>query len=235
LVATSFFEKREVIMIIDRAQLIGLEEGDVLVVNSPYGQKFYFAVLERNQSKVFLSATENRAEDLLPVRNIAWKYLVVDDAGDMYDDKDKEVTPYFLGGKILKGMAKNAAKEYRTRIMPNMKIVRNGIVQIPVAEGRVPEVKKNLRKIQCVVFNNEYGDSTAVLFEMFSRAIRGTPPEELPLYLDHLYKAVRNFEKMKEMQLVRIIASEVFFSDEQGVVLTEESAEVIRKMMEGNG
>ena len=220
-------------MLITREQLAGLEAGDVLVLGSPCGQSFYFVVLERVLAKVVLSAPENKIGDVLPVRNIAWEYLIVDDAG-ICDSKDKDFTEYFLGGTIIKGALKDVAKEYRTRLMPNMKLVHKGIVQVPVGEGRVEAVKKTLKKIQCLVFNADYGDSTAILFEMFSRAIQGTPPGELPLYLDHLYKAVLKFERMKEAQLVRVVASEVFFSNEPDAIsLGGEVDEVIRKMREG--
>ena len=221
-------------MLITREQLAGLEVGDVLHLSSPCGQSFYFAVLERDRAKVVLFAPENKIGDVLPVRNIAWEYLVVDDAGDICDRKDKDFTEYFLGGTIVKGVLKDVALEYRTRLMPNMKIVHKGMVQVPVTEDRVGAVKKNLRKIKCIVFNSDYGDSTAILFEMFSRAIQGAPSGELPLYLDHLYKAVLQFEKMKEAQLVRVVASEVFFSNEPDAVpLGGEVDEVIRKMMKG--
>ncbi|OIO31311.1 hypothetical protein AUJ77_00155 [Candidatus Nomurabacteria bacterium CG1_02_43_90] len=221
-------------MIITREQLAGLEVGDVLSLSSPCGQIFYFVIMERDRAKVILSAPENKIGDVLPVKNIAWEYLIVDDAGDICDSKDKDLTEYFLGGTIMKGALKVVAKEYSTRLMPNMKLVHKGIVQVRVGEDRVEAVKKTLKKIQCVVFNADYGDSTAILFEMFSRAIQGTPPGELPLYLDHLYKAVLKFEKMKEGQLVRVVASEVFFSNEPDAIpLSGEVDEVIRKMREG--
>lgn len=185
-------------MPIRKPQLRDLEEGDVIFLDTKPIGLCCMAVLERDHSKLVLSAAASCVEEIIPIRSPQWgEYLTVDEEGNVCDVNGNDLTRRFLYGEVLIGRAMDVAKKYRSRIMPNMKLLQNGVVRFDLAPERKEEILRTIMKVHHMVFNKDYGNNHALLFEMFTRLVKGTPPQELPIYLSSLVNTLDIFSQIQ--------------------------------------
>lgn len=171
-------------MAIRKQQILALKAGDVIFLKFPISTTLCMVVLEREHAKLVLSVGAGRVEDLIPVRCPQWEYLTVDEAGGLCGPNGEDVTELFLDGEILIGKAMDVAKKYRSRIMPDTKLVRGAIAPFEHDDPeRTREILRNILQIHYMCFNNDYKGNHVLAFEMFARLVKGTPSQDMPTYL----------------------------------------------------
>lgn len=213
-------------MPIRKQQIIALEAGDVVFINvQPFGV-CCLAVLERELSKLVLSVAADRVEELVPVRTPQWGYLTIDECGNILDQDGDNLTNEFSHGEILIGKAVDVADKYRRRIMPDLRLLRNGKACVSVENGRGDDVRRMMLKIQNMVFNNDYSNDNALLFEMYTRLVKGAPVNELPIYLSALLGTLTMFSRVQE---ITSTLEEAFSADE--ISVGKEAEDVMGRMM----
>lgn len=213
-------------MPISKKQIMALKTGDVILVNLSQFGVCCLAVLERELSNLVLSVGADRVEKLTPVRTPQWGYLTIDEDGNILNQDGDNLTDDFLHCEILAGKAEYVAEEYRRRIMPNRKLLKNGKARIYVDRGRSDEVRRMIMKIQNMVFNNDYDDDQVLLLEMYTRLVKGVPVEELPIYMSTFINTMTTFSG------VRALANSIEKSFSTGEIpIGKEAEDVMERMM----
>lgn len=214
-------------MAISKQQICMLQAGDVIHFESIMGDRCYTAVLEREGSKLVLSAGAKQIAGLRPVRHARWEYLVVDDVGNVCDkDGKSDKLGLFEEGAVLPGRAIDVAHRYRSRIMPNMKMLQGKSVYFAISSDREHATDLMIQQIRVLVFNNDYNGNIPLLLEMFTRLVKGTPPQELPLYLTRLLDDLGAFARLQQAVAFHDAIAEMFSSEDE-VPMSAEAQEAI--------
>lgn len=216
-------------MSISGQQICALQAGDVIYFDSVMAGRCYTAVLEHEGSKLVLSAIAKNMESIHPIRSTQWEYLVVDDVGNICDkDGDDAVSEMFVRGTVLPGRALHVVHKYRKRIMPNMKMVRDGCMRFEIDAERSRAVGRTIFEINAMVFNDDFHRNIPLLSEMFVRLVKDAPVQELPLYLTRLLTDIEAFKRIQTIVALHDAISEEF-SPEEDTTLSTEAQEAILK------
>lgn len=214
-------------MSISKQHICMLQAGDVIRFESIMGDSCYTAVLEHEGSKLVLSAGAKQIAGLRPIRTAQWEYLVVDDVGNVCDKDGKSgMLDIFEKGTVLPGRAIGITRQYRSRIMPNMKMVQGESVYFVADHDREHAINLMNQKIRSLVFNNDYNGNIPLMLEMFARLVKGIPPQELPWYLAKLFDDLGSFARLQQVVAFHDSIAEMFSSEDE-VPLSAEAQEAI--------